>query len=80
VIVREFVAIGGGVPPVKVAVTDCTVVPIVTVHRFPAVLVQPDQNTLPPPFAVAVNVTVVFGVSDAVQVCPPSHPMPPPVT
>ena len=74
------VAIGGAVPPEKDAVTADGVVPIVTEHVLPAVLVHPDQSTVAPPTAVAVSVTVVFGASPAVHVWLTSQPMPPPVT
>ena len=55
--------------------------PTVTVHSVPEALEQPDQKTTPPVFfGLAVSVTVEFGASLAVHVCPESQPIPPPET
>src|SRR5581483_4659853 len=75
----EFVAIGGPVPPEKVALTATAVVATETVQMFPAAVEQPDHSTLPPALGLAVRVTGVFGVSAAVHV-PELHEIPPPDT
>src|SRR5581483_1859416 len=80
VILSEFVDIGGGLPPVREAVTATGVVPIVTEHVVEVVAVQPDHSALPPAAGLATSITVVPGASPAVHVCPASQPMPPPLT
>lgn len=75
------VATGGGVPPVKVAVTEIADVPMSAVQFGPDEVEHPDQNTLAPVLGLAVSATLVFGSSEPVHVCGPGpHVMPPPDT